>query len=315
MIDRRLQLVDEPLFPDNEYTPNIDRILPAHARAVGAASRSGGRRRAIARELSGLDLSRAQHPLPDRRRRRSDPRMHPRSPVPFVGQRPSSTLIGLLSQASDLGLRVIVDRQRAPDRPRRDDRAAAASASTSFGDHADALGQPSIQRQNSRPALQPAACRSAKSVKTRRTNISAVGEPAWRGSGPLSRERPRRRTVDDSTSDTRGADGGKCGRRGVDGAARGRARGGGSCCTAVIRRGRPGFAADGRRYERTRHGASAIAAQGVEELGRSGAGICVIRDELRHGGRRGHHFVPDRAGLTMTGPWMAGFLRRCTPRC
>ncbi len=29
MIDRRLQLVDEPIFPDNEYTPNIDRILPA----------------------------------------------------------------------------------------------------------------------------------------------------------------------------------------------------------------------------------------------------------------------------------------------
>ena len=29
VIDRRLQLVDEPLFGDNEYTPNIDRILPA----------------------------------------------------------------------------------------------------------------------------------------------------------------------------------------------------------------------------------------------------------------------------------------------
>ena len=29
VIDRRLHLVDEPLFPDNEYTPNIDRITPA----------------------------------------------------------------------------------------------------------------------------------------------------------------------------------------------------------------------------------------------------------------------------------------------
>ncbi len=28
VIDRRLQLVDEPLFPDNEYTPSIDRITP-----------------------------------------------------------------------------------------------------------------------------------------------------------------------------------------------------------------------------------------------------------------------------------------------
>ena len=29
VIDRRLHLVDEPLFADNEYTPNIDRITPA----------------------------------------------------------------------------------------------------------------------------------------------------------------------------------------------------------------------------------------------------------------------------------------------
>ena len=28
VIDRRLHLVDEPLFADNEYTPNIDRITP-----------------------------------------------------------------------------------------------------------------------------------------------------------------------------------------------------------------------------------------------------------------------------------------------
>lgn len=28
-IDRRLHLVDEPPFGDNEYTPNIDRITPA----------------------------------------------------------------------------------------------------------------------------------------------------------------------------------------------------------------------------------------------------------------------------------------------
>lgn len=29
VLDRRLHLVDEPLFPDNEYTANIDRIIPA----------------------------------------------------------------------------------------------------------------------------------------------------------------------------------------------------------------------------------------------------------------------------------------------
>src|SRR6201998_3259113 len=29
VLDRRLHLVDEPLFPDNEYTANIDRVTPA----------------------------------------------------------------------------------------------------------------------------------------------------------------------------------------------------------------------------------------------------------------------------------------------
>ena len=29
VLDRRLHLVDEPLFPDNEYTANFDRIIPA----------------------------------------------------------------------------------------------------------------------------------------------------------------------------------------------------------------------------------------------------------------------------------------------
>ena len=29
VLDRRLHLVDEPLFADNEYTANIDRIIPA----------------------------------------------------------------------------------------------------------------------------------------------------------------------------------------------------------------------------------------------------------------------------------------------
>ena len=29
VLDRRLHLVEEPLFPDNEYTANIDRVIPA----------------------------------------------------------------------------------------------------------------------------------------------------------------------------------------------------------------------------------------------------------------------------------------------
>ena len=29
VLDRRLHLVDEPLFPDNEYSANVDRVIPA----------------------------------------------------------------------------------------------------------------------------------------------------------------------------------------------------------------------------------------------------------------------------------------------
>ena len=36
VLDRRLHLVDEPLFPDNEYTANIDRVIPAMLGPVGA---------------------------------------------------------------------------------------------------------------------------------------------------------------------------------------------------------------------------------------------------------------------------------------
>lgn len=113
VIDRRLQLVDEPIFPDNEYTPNIDRILPA---MLGLSALIEKRRPPAGmspQELSGWDYrSRANG---------SGSHLHylivddvdqiPDGPAvsgPFVGQRPWTALIGLLAQASDLGLRVIV---------------------------------------------------------------------------------------------------------------------------------------------------------------------------------------------------------------
>ena len=36
VLDRRLHLVEEPLFPDNEYTANVDRIIPAMLGPVSA---------------------------------------------------------------------------------------------------------------------------------------------------------------------------------------------------------------------------------------------------------------------------------------
>jgi DNA segregation ATPase FtsK/SpoIIIE, S-DNA-T family len=110
VIDRRLHLVDEPLFPDNEYTPNIDRITPA---MLGLSALLEKRRPPAGlspQELRGWSY-------------RSDGNGHthylivddvdqiPDAPAvsgPFVGQRPWTGIIGLLSQASELGLRVIV---------------------------------------------------------------------------------------------------------------------------------------------------------------------------------------------------------------
>uniref|UniRef100_UPI0024B95C84 type VII secretion protein EccCb n=1 Tax=Mycolicibacterium poriferae TaxID=39694 RepID=UPI0024B95C84 len=111
VIDRRLHLVDEPLFPDNEYTPNIDRILPA---MLGLSALIEQRRPPAG--LSPQELSRWDYRTVSR-----DSHTHyliiddvdqipdgPATSGPFAGQRPWTPLLGLLSQATDLGLRVIV---------------------------------------------------------------------------------------------------------------------------------------------------------------------------------------------------------------
>ena len=110
VLDRRLHLVEEPLFPDNEYTANIDRIVPA---MLGLGNLIEKRRPPAG--LAPAELATWSY--------RSLPGSHthyliiddvdqiPDTPTmtgPFAGQRPWSPLIGLLSQATDLGLRVIV---------------------------------------------------------------------------------------------------------------------------------------------------------------------------------------------------------------
>lgn len=120
VIDRRLQLVDEPIFPDNEYTPNIDRILPA---MLGLSSLLEKRRPPAGltpQELSGWTYrnggsngngngdgagNHLHYLIID------DVDQIPDGPAmsgPFAGQRPWTSVIGLLAQASELGLRVIV---------------------------------------------------------------------------------------------------------------------------------------------------------------------------------------------------------------
>lgn len=106
VIDRRLQLVDEPLFADNEYTPNIDRILPA----MHGLSALLQKRRPTA-GLSPQELSRWTYQGHTHYLIVDDVDQIPDAPAvsgPYAGQRPWTTVIGLLAQASDLGLRVIV---------------------------------------------------------------------------------------------------------------------------------------------------------------------------------------------------------------
>jgi type VII secretion protein EccCa/type VII secretion protein EccCb len=106
VLDRRLHLVDEPLFPDNEYTANFDRVTPAMlglARLIEQRRPPAGFTPA---QLSGWSLEGHTHYLII-----DDVDQIPDTPAmtgPYVGQRPWTPLIGLLAQAGDLGLRVVV---------------------------------------------------------------------------------------------------------------------------------------------------------------------------------------------------------------
>jgi DNA segregation ATPase FtsK/SpoIIIE-like protein len=106
VLDRRLHLVDEPLFPDNEYTANIDRLIPA---MLGLANLIEARRPPAG--LSAADLSRWTYEGHTHYLIVDDVDQIPDSPAmsgPYIGQRPWTPLLGLLSAAGDLGLRVIV---------------------------------------------------------------------------------------------------------------------------------------------------------------------------------------------------------------
>ena len=112
VLDRRLHLVDEPLFPDNEYTANIDRITPA---MLGLGAIIAGRQPPVGldpAELAGWSY--LTQPGTDKHTHYliiDDIDQIPDAPAvsgPYAGQRPWTPLLGLLSQATDLGLRVIV---------------------------------------------------------------------------------------------------------------------------------------------------------------------------------------------------------------
>jgi type VII secretion protein EccCb len=106
VLDRRLHLVDEPLFPDNEYTANVDRVTPAILGLSAIIEKRQPPAGLSAAQLTGWAYQGHTHYLII-----DDVDQIPDAPAmtgPFVGQRPWTPLIGLLAQASDLRLRVIV---------------------------------------------------------------------------------------------------------------------------------------------------------------------------------------------------------------
>jgi DNA segregation ATPase FtsK/SpoIIIE, S-DNA-T family len=106
VLDRRLHLVDEPLFPDNEYTANVDRVLPAILGLSALIEKRQPPAGLSMAQLTGWSYEGHTHYLII-----DDVDQIPDTPAmtgPFVGQRPWTPLLGLLAQASDLGLRVIV---------------------------------------------------------------------------------------------------------------------------------------------------------------------------------------------------------------
>ncbi|BBY65579.1 type VII secretion protein EccCa [Mycolicibacterium helvum] len=106
VLDRRLHLVDEPLFADNEYTANVDRIAPA---MLGLSTIIEQRRPPAGlspAELRNWTYTGHTHYLVI-----DDVDQIPDGPAlsgPYAGYRPWTPILGLLAQAGDLGLRVII---------------------------------------------------------------------------------------------------------------------------------------------------------------------------------------------------------------
>jgi energy-coupling factor transporter ATP-binding protein EcfA2 len=106
VLDRRLKLVDEPLFHDNEYTANVDRVIPA---MLGLSALIDARRPPAG--LPASQLSAWSYEAPTHYLIIDDVDQIPYTAAmtgPYAGQRPWTNLIGELAQAGDLGLRVIV---------------------------------------------------------------------------------------------------------------------------------------------------------------------------------------------------------------
>ena len=254
VLDRRLHLVDEPLFPDNEYTANVDRIIPA---MVGLANLIESRRPPAG--LSPAELSRWTYEGHTHYLIIDDVDQIPDSPAmsgPYVGQRPWTPLIGLLAPGRRFG--AAGDRHRAratgsghalmtsPLLRRFND--LQATTLMLAGNPADS-GKIRGQRFGRLPAGRAILLGDSDSPTYVQLVNPLVGEglggPRWLV------KRNRRGVSHDVASGSRGPGRDQCGGGGADGAAGGRACGrgsvdyrGGAAC------GGSGVAADRGRVQR-----------------------------------------------------------------
>ena len=112
VVDRRLRLVDEPLFADNEHTTHLDRVIPAMLGLTALMEKRRPPAGLTAQQLrdwrfpaTATDPGQTHYLLID------DADQIPDAPAfsgPYIGQRPWAGIVGLLASAADLGLRVVV---------------------------------------------------------------------------------------------------------------------------------------------------------------------------------------------------------------
>jgi energy-coupling factor transporter ATP-binding protein EcfA2 len=111
VFDRRLHLVDEPLFADNEYSANIDRVTPAVMGLAALVEQRRPQAGTPAAELATWNYRDQAGSAHTHYLIVDDVDQIPDGPAlsgPYAGHRPWTPLLGLLSAAGDLGLRVIV---------------------------------------------------------------------------------------------------------------------------------------------------------------------------------------------------------------
>ena len=179
VLDRRLHLVDEPLFPDNEYTANIDRVIPAMLGLSAIIEKRQPPAGLTAAQLTGWSYQGHTHYLiiddvdqiPDSS---GDDRALRRA----AALDPADRAAGPSQRPGPAGDR---HRTRQRCRARADDQPAAAPVQRPAGHHVDVVGQSGRRRKDPRSAIRPIARRSRNSVgRQRHPDICAVGQSARR---------------------------------------------------------------------------------------------------------------------------------------